>query len=43
MSDNFSDEVFLTQDSKDKPRVRCRTERFKQAGLRAWVGEWNIK
>ncbi|MGV3662133.1 MAG: TIR domain-containing protein [Prosthecobacter sp.] len=40
---NFSYDVFLSHNAKDKPRVRQLAERLKQAGLRVWFDEWNIK
>ena len=43
MADKFSYDVFLSHNSKDKPRVRKLAERLKQAGLRVWFDEWNIK
>ncbi len=43
MSNDFKFDVFLSHNSKDKPRVRRLAERLKQAGLRVWFDEWNIK
>ena len=43
MADNFSYDVFLSHNEKDKPRVRKIAERLKQSGLRVWLDEWNIK
>jgi WD40 repeat protein/RNase P subunit RPR2 len=42
MADNFSHDVFLSYNSKDKPRVRRLAERLKEAGLRVWFDDWNI-
>lgn len=43
MSTAFAYDVFLSHNSKDKPRVRKLAERLKQAGLRVWFDEWVIK
>jgi WD40 repeat protein/GTPase SAR1 family protein/DNA-directed RNA polymerase subunit RPC12/RpoP len=43
MADNFSYDVFLSHNAKDKPRVRRLAERLKQAGLRVWFDEWNVR
>lgn len=43
MSDNFSYDVFLSHNSKDKPSVRRLADRLKQAGLRVWFDEWCIR
>ena len=43
MADKFSYDVFLSHNAKDKPRVRRLAERLKQAGLRVWFDDWNIK
>jgi hypothetical protein len=43
MADNFSYDVFLSYNAKDKPRVRRLAERLKEAGLRVWFDEWNIR
>src|SRR5712671_838566 len=43
MADNFSYDVFLSYNAKDKPRVRRLAERLKQAGLRVWFDEWNVR
>jgi WD40 repeat protein/GTPase SAR1 family protein len=43
MSDNFSYDVFLSHNAKDKPRVRRLAERLQQAGLRVWFDEWNVR
>jgi WD40 repeat protein len=42
MADNFLYDVFLSHNSKDKPRVRHLAERLRNAGLRVWFDEWNI-
>jgi TIR domain len=43
MTHNFSYDVFLSHNSKYKPRVRRLADRLKQAGLRVWFDEWNIR
>lgn len=43
MAENFSYDVFLSHNAKDKPRVRQLAEKLKQAGLRVWFDEWNIR
>lgn len=43
MTHNFSYDVFLSHNSEDQPRVRLSAERLKQAGLRVWFDEWNIR
>src|SRR5215510_2859632 len=43
MADNFSYDVFLSHNAKDKATVRRLAERLKQAGLRVWFDEWNIR
>ena len=40
MAVEFQYDVFLSHNSKDKPRVRRLAERLKQAGLRVWFDEW---
>ncbi len=39
----FQYDVFLSHNSKDKPRVRKLAERLKKAGLRVWFDEWVIR
>src|SRR5687768_6043153 len=39
----FLYDVFLSHNSKDKPRVRDLAARLKKAGLRVWFDEWNIR
>ena len=39
----FQYDVFLSHNAKDKPRVRRLAERLKQAGLRVWFDEWNVR
>lgn len=39
----FRYDVFLSHNSKDKPKVRRLAERLKAAGLRIWFDEWNIR
>ena len=43
MPDAFQYDVFLSHNSKDKPRVRKLAERLKAAGVRVWLDEWIIK
>src|SRR5688500_5998183 len=43
MPDRFAFDVFLSHNSKDKPRVRRLAEGLKKAGLRVWFDEWNIQ
>ncbi|MBK8256903.1 MAG: TIR domain-containing protein [Polyangiaceae bacterium] len=43
MPANFTHDVFLSHNSKDKPRVRELAVRLKQAGLRVWFDEWAIE
>lgn len=43
MARSFSYDVFLSHNSKDKPRVRKLAERLKKAGLKVWFDEWCIK
>ena len=42
MSTAFQYDVFLSHNSKDKPRVRALAERLRSAGLRVWFDEWVI-
>ena len=35
--------MFLSHNSRDKPRVRKLAERLREAGLRVWFDEWVIK
>jgi len=39
----FSFDVFLSHNSKDKPQVRRLAERLRTAGLRVWFDEWGIQ
>ena len=39
----FTDDVFLSHNTKDKPAVRELAERLKQDGLRVWLDEWVIQ
>ncbi|MCP4549679.1 MAG: TIR domain-containing protein, partial [bacterium] len=41
-STDFSFDVFLSYNSKDKSRVRRLAERLKQEGLRVWFDEWTV-
>lgn len=43
MADRFSYDVFLSHDSKDKPRVRGLAEELRAAGLRVWFDEWVLR
>jgi WD40 repeat protein/RNase P subunit RPR2 len=43
MTADFLYDVFLSHNSKDKPRVRKLAERLKAAGLSVWFDEWNIR
>lgn len=43
MKAKFPFDVFLSHNSKDKPRVRKLAERLKSAGLRVWFDEWNVR
>jgi small GTP-binding protein len=43
MTNEFLYDVFLSHNSKDKPRVRKLAERLKKAGLRVWFDEWNTR
>jgi WD40 repeat protein/GTPase SAR1 family protein len=43
MADRFTYDVFLSHNSKDKPRVRKLAEDLRAAGLRVWLDEWVIK
>jgi len=40
---NFSFDVFLSHNSKDKGRVRRLAERLRGAGVRVWFDEWVIR
>jgi small GTP-binding protein len=39
----FDYDVFLSHHSSDKPRVRKLASALKEAGLRVWLDEWEIK
>lgn len=39
----FKFDVFLSHNSKDKPRVRALAERLRAAGVRVWFDEWVIQ
>src|SRR3954469_11542212 len=43
MPDRFTYDVFLSHNSKDKPRVRKLAEDLRDAGLRVWFDDWVIK
>nr|VFJ42940.1 MAG: WD domain-containing protein, G-beta repeat-containing protein [Candidatus Kentron sp. DK] len=38
----FTHDVFLSHNAKDKPRVRQLAEQLRDAGLIVWFDEWNI-
>src|ERR1043165_8475511 len=42
MPATFKYDVFLSHNSRDKPRVRTIAERLREAGLNVWFDEWNI-
>jgi len=41
--DTFPFDVFLSHNSKDKPRVRRLAQRLKKAGLRVWFDAWILQ
>jgi hypothetical protein len=43
MADQFSYDVFLSHNLKDKPRVRRLAKRLRRARLHLWFDEWHIK
>jgi WD40 repeat protein len=43
MPTEFTYDVFLSHNSKDKPKVRRLAERLKAAGVRVWFDEWVIQ
>lgn len=43
MAERFEFDVFLSHNSKDKPRVRALAKRLREAGLRVWFDEWVIQ
>lgn len=43
MPDRFAYDVFLSHNSKDKPRVRTLAEDLRGAGLRVWFDEWVLR
>src|SRR4051812_21209292 len=43
MPDRFTYDVFLSHNSKDKPRVRKLAEDLRAAGLRVWFDKWVLK
>src|SRR3954462_6994102 len=43
MPDRFTYDVFLSHNSKDKPRVRKLAEKLRDAGLRVWFDEGVLK
>jgi hypothetical protein len=40
MSGKFAFDVFLSHNSKDKPRVRKLAVALRDRGLRVWLDEW---
>ena len=43
MNEQFNYDIFLSHNSKDKPRVRNLAERLREGGLRVWLDEWVIR
>ena len=43
MTTDFNFDVFLSHSSKDKPLVLAMAEKLRQAGLRVWFDDWEIK
>ncbi|MDH3892642.1 MAG: TIR domain-containing protein [candidate division Zixibacteria bacterium] len=43
MADGFKYDVFLSYNSKDKPRVLRLATQLKKAGLRVWFDKWVVK
>ena len=43
MTKEFKYDVFMSHNSKDKPRVRQLAEQLQRAGMRVWLDEWVIK
>ncbi|MBI4768804.1 MAG: toll/interleukin-1 receptor domain-containing protein, partial [Deltaproteobacteria bacterium] len=43
MIDHFPFDVFISHNSKDKPRVRPLAEKLRANGLQVWFDEWAIK
>jgi hypothetical protein len=43
MTNPFSFDVFVSHNTKDKPRVRRLAARLRAAGVRVWLDEWIIK
>ncbi len=43
MAANFSYDVFVSHNSKDKPAVRRLAKRLKLSGLRVWLDDWCIR
>lgn len=43
MGKEFTFDVFLSHNSKDKPRVRKLAERLRDDGVRVWYDEWEIQ
>jgi WD40 repeat protein/RNase P subunit RPR2 len=43
MPEEFTYDVFLSHNAKDKPKVRRLAERLKAAGVRVWLDEWVIQ
>ena len=43
MNEQFNYDIFLSHNSKDKPRVRKLAERLRESGLRVWFDQWVIR
>jgi TIR domain len=43
MATDFTHDVFLSHNSRDKPRVRQLADRLRASGLRVWFDEWTIR
>lgn len=43
MGKEFTFDVFLSHNSKDKPRIRKLAERLRDDGVRVWYDEWEIR
>ena len=43
MPGDFKYDVFLSHNTKDKPRVLKLGERLKKEGLRVWFDAWNVR
>ena len=43
MPTDFTYDVFMSHNSRDKPRVRKLAERLRDAGLRVWFDDWVLR